>query len=551
MDKTIAAWLRELDEDFMIAWANKGLLRRGLKLADSLPADAATANAEDCQAQLEGHQQVLKPPGGFEQLSCSCPAPGACHHLIGFLLCLKNQTNAAGDPPATESAERPPWLAEDLSALEQQLGKSYLKRAQQVLLQAPDIELRDSARGLVARITEAEHFEVRIPRSIGLRAATCSCKAERCWHKALAVLAARQQADLYDPLANVEHALSSGQIDVVAQLNDWLRELVLQGSAGLSRALLERGDALVTVARQADFPLLASLLAGLLERLYDELAGRSFFRFEQLHNRLAQLWCRLQALQQIPLPQPLLALAGAHKRQYRLLQNLDLNMIAAEAWNSAAGFSGLSLHGYDPVNRVWYRHTQARSDQQAEASNWTPQRCWQHDTWGRQRLQDLPLSRIRLRRGWSSLDQQLSGREGTLIERIADQLSDAELPICTDFARLWAECAQTLRHDPLLSPRPLPVLLKIERADAPVFDSLNQTWSQCLYDSAEKTLAAHILLADDTSAALRGQLDRLWRQSKRWDLIFGWLSQQGASLRFKPVSLRCREETKWRQLSLL
>ena len=554
MNPELATWLRELDDEFLTAWANRGLLRRGRKLAESLPATPAattcTIGPDECTATLDGHQQALQLPGGFEQLSCSCPAASACHHLIAFLLYLQKQAASVVNDPAETETGPPPWLSDDLAALEKQLGKSYYKRAQQLLLQAPEIELDDTAGALLVKVTDNEQYSVRIPRSLGIRAATCSCKAERCVHKALAVLAARQQAGLYDPLADLNEALSSAQYDVVEQLQDWLRELVGQGSAGLSRALLERGEALVTVAKQADFPLLASLLSGLLERLNDELAGRSFLQMEQLRSRLAPLWGRLKALRQTPLPQSLQALVGTHKRHYRLVQELELLVIGAEAWQSAAGFCGLSLHCYAPASGEWYRHTQARSLQQAEASDWSPQQCWQHETWGGQRFYNLPLRRICVRRGWLSRDNQLSGRDGTLIESDSTIVSATALPLRTDFASLRADYARTMQGDPLLPPGPQAVVLKIARTEAPVFDSVNQVWSQPLYDAAGQPLPARLLLANAATAAMQKRLDRLWRQGKHWDVCFGWLSLRGTELQLQPVSLRCVGEGKWIQLSL-
>ena len=35
MNKALAAWIADINDDYLTDWANRGLLRRGRKLADS------------------------------------------------------------------------------------------------------------------------------------------------------------------------------------------------------------------------------------------------------------------------------------------------------------------------------------------------------------------------------------------------------------------------------------------------------------------------------------------------------------------------------------
>lgn len=547
-------WLKELSDDDLIAWANRGLLRRGRKLADSLYTSICeVVESGGYQATIENHQQTLDNPG-FDQLHCSCPAAATCHHLIAFLLCLQQQVSlSTATEPDNSTEEIPaPWLTDDFAALSKQLGNNHIKRAQRLLLQGAEVVLEDNASGnLVATVTERSRHQVRISRSSGLSAALCSCNAERCVHRALAVLYARQQAQLYDPLAESISALTEEQNTTIAQIQHWLRELMGLGLSGLSRSLSERGEALATVARQADLPLLSSQISALCQLQQDELAGRGFIQIGQFRQQLALLWLRLRSLQANPLPRPLLQLGGMHKRDYQLIQNLRLIGIGAERWQSKTGYMGLTLHLYAPEQNVWYRHTQARGVTQAELSDWSPLQCWRRESWaGFKRYNKIPGSELRLLHGWGTDEGQLSGREGTRLQLIGESQQDTSaLPVDNDFALLAGRYRQALSADPVALPPRLPVLISIASADEPVFNKLDQRWSQRVYDAQNRSLELIVNVSDAITAAALESLTR-WQKRKRWQYLFGHLTLHGHSLALYPVSLRCRGEQQWRHPTL-
>ncbi len=544
----LTAWLQGLDDGYLTDWANRGLLRRGRKLAEGLEADVCRVTESDCTAAIEGHTQALMAPG-FKDLSCSCPAAGPCHHLIAFLLCLQCHPDLATRTERDDAGPLP-WLVEDFSALEKLLGRTHVKRARRLLLQGPEIVLDEGEGGLIAVITDSARHTVRIPRSPGLVAATCTCNAERCVHRALAVLQARQQAGLYDPRADLDEVLDAPQREVVSQVRDWLREWVAQGSAGISRASMERGEALATVARQADFPLLASQVTGMVKLQKDELAGRAFVDIHHFRLQLTQVWARLRALQTTPLPQPLNVLAGEHKRHYRLIHHLELIGVGAEIWHSQTNYLGLSVHFYAPAEQAWYRHSQARSLQQAEVSSWSPQQCWKSGAIGGLAYRRIPGAHIRIFKGWVSSDRQLSGRDGTVLEVLSPELAETVPPIATDFAGLARDYGHRLSANPLVLSPSLPVIVRVAGATEPIFDRIEQILWQRLLDTHQRALRLEVTVRDEGSAAISKTLERLWCGGKRWDTIFGLLSHRERTLLLSPISIRCQGESPWTHLTL-
>ena len=69
-NNTLIAWIKDLNEDYLADWANRGLLRRGRKLAESQDASICVVAETGYQAEIEGQQQTLEAPS-FEHLNCS------------------------------------------------------------------------------------------------------------------------------------------------------------------------------------------------------------------------------------------------------------------------------------------------------------------------------------------------------------------------------------------------------------------------------------------------------------------------------------------------
>ena len=52
MDAQLIDWLHTLNDDYMISWANRGLLRRGRKLAQSVDHSDCQLNETECCAVI-------------------------------------------------------------------------------------------------------------------------------------------------------------------------------------------------------------------------------------------------------------------------------------------------------------------------------------------------------------------------------------------------------------------------------------------------------------------------------------------------------------------
>jgi hypothetical protein len=96
--------LLALDNDALVALANRGLVKRA---ARELEAGAVPALSTDADGTVRGRfpdgVEVAFPVGaGLDTASCTCPATGVCRHRVGLVLAYQRETEPAERGPASE-----------------------------------------------------------------------------------------------------------------------------------------------------------------------------------------------------------------------------------------------------------------------------------------------------------------------------------------------------------------------------------------------------------------------------------------------------------------
>lgn len=516
------AWLRLLDDAAIADWANKGLLRRGAK---TLAADASewTLAPDHAAAHLEGHTQTLR-GAGFTTLQCDCPAHGPCHHLCAFLLGLR-----ARAPSATISVAATPWLDGPADAVAKTLGEGAVRKALHWLAQGFEAALNESDGALIGDLSDPDEVTVRLPRAGGLAAASCTCKATTCAHRALVSLQARRAAGIAIPPLP-ETVLDETARTCLAQTRHWLTALALQGTAGIGPAFLDQGEALATELRQADLPRPGALLANLVNALRDDRLGRGG-AVERIPDSLASLWMCVRGLGQHPLPRPFHELAGVHRRAYRRAERLVLHGITTEIWYTRTGQRGFSVHFQESVSGRYLRWSESRRhDFDPE---WAPEAALAIATLGERPVRRLLAEPHLLHRGWVSDDGRLSAREGT---QLIDAQNPVPLPAPDDPATLLREHAANLHADPWRPFPPRHARLAVTGCAMPETDSIRQRWRMRLEgDGLDFELHGELR---GVQADIRRRLQKHLQRGERPAEVFGRIESVGGQLGMVPLAVR-------------
>ncbi len=552
MDASIQKWIAGLSDDYLIQWANRGLFRRGNKLAEKnrdievdIRPDGIRADLGRCAQEITGV--------GFDHMSCSCPAFEKCHHLTALLVLLRDRFNDAERRDDSPPEKDENWHLQNPAEIRKTLGPAVIKKAKQLFMQKTPVSLDIGASELKAAIRARRTYNVVIPRAGGLKASVCTCKKEvRCVHRGLAFFQAHEEAGL-EFADDVEAAcLSERQHRTLENVKTWLRTLAVQGASGVSLTQIEQGEALATLLKNVDLPKNSRHLTAVIRWLKSDRGREASARPESLRYSLARIHAHVSALGKPSPPQPFYTLAGSHTRPYDVVHNLRLAGVGAEAWEAGGEYSGFTLYLYHMQKNVWHRLVQARPLSYIKEMDWSPKLEFEQGFWsGGPKYSAIPGSRITVVNGWTSPDGALSGREGTVVHD-AEPLERRDMPpVYDDFASLAREYLSY--EDPRLfsDQPPMPAIIRADRWEGAVFDPYRQRWTRTGRDRNGAPVRLRIDAQSHGAETIRAMGKKEFNAEIEEGWLFGLLSNEKGVLTLRPISISGMTPECWTHLSML
>ena len=575
---TMISWIHDINDDYLVHWANKGLLRRGKKQLDKCLADEATFKANwsitdtDATAQIDGHEQKLT-DAGFEQLSCSCAANGPCFHLVCFLLGLKHIANkqvsdsgvndtqqylASNLPvhankqpesrqpkdeepcePATSQKEQhqsppkigpPPWQFDSYEDIAKHFTKAAFSKAQRYLLQSMPVNWQETESALTGNVQLKQVYNVHIPQNGGLNLSLCSCDKPQCEHRALLVLAWCIEQQRILPPARDE-ALLPWQRTVLNNLGNWLNQIVQYGMSSTTKLQIEQGERLTIELKQADLPKPAFLLSRVTALLTLEWQHQLISSPDRLRAAVAQLYAHKKALLVSPLPQPLNQLAGEHKRRFVACTGLDLIGIAVEELRRVnkddetvtSTKPNFKVHFFSPTQQRFYsvifQGLHGNSFRSALLGNCQVQRL-------------LHASFI-LNKGWCSADGGISTKEETHIKGITPIPLHDMLALLPSVNTQITQIVNKIRENPYEEHAPLFGVIRSDVFKTLELNEVHQQWQTTNEDSDGRNI--HIVI--DAIEHNTSALDKWQAHSQNAIAIFGRWHYDMQNLQFTPIAM--------------
>jgi hypothetical protein len=434
----VAAQAALLDEAALASLANRGLVRRARKDLEQAPPRLV--------GEHEGHVRLVVEEWQVDVAErvadsrCSCPARGACRHVIAALLHLAGLADRA--------EETAPCGTEVLDVTEEELrrfaGSALFRRALTEVARGLEVECRDGS-PFLARIPRFE-VECRFLPAGGLAGMLCSCHAEgACLHRVAVVLAWQVQQGRR-VLGPADQALleSSGaprtRQEVRAAVQATLAEMVSLGLSRLSPGMAQRLATLGVSAHGVDLPRLERLLHGLADEVQASLRRDALASTPSMLGRAA----RIHALC-IALETPRAELVGRHRSRYDALPELELMGVGAQSWRTRSGYAGLTVWFHDVRSGGFCTWSEARPvagqtfDPRARAAAPGP---WT----GCESPLKAARSHVRLRPAWRSPARRISGRESSHLIVLGPTAVDT-VPAVDDWSVLAARAPEALSFD--------------------------------------------------------------------------------------------------------
>ncbi|HOS42235.1 MAG TPA: SWIM zinc finger family protein, partial [Armatimonadota bacterium] len=314
-------------------------------------------------------------PDAPQRASCTCPAGGACRHILVAILAMRSggRDAVAPEPGITDSPSAgspasalPEVLALDDATLQKWAGKPLFRKA-----------LRRLANGLEVVIEGGAPLTIAIPAlqitcrwfpGAGFDGMLCGCHAAGpCEHRVLAILgvqARHGRAIVAEAAAMLEAASGAPRTraEVLAAVGGMLHELVIHGFSCAADATVERMQTLAVSAHGVDLPRLERLLETLAEETRLLLARSAAADTHNLLGAAAQA----AALRLALAARPTARLVGEHRSRYDDIGTLELAGMGARRWRTRSGYVGLTVYFWDAVSHAWATWSDARPAEQAE-----------------------------------------------------------------------------------------------------------------------------------------------------------------------------------------
>ena len=434
------SWLRGLSDDYIVNWSNKGRFRRAGRLVNS---EAPSAwDLDTLSSKLEGFSQTLT-SGSLKDIRCDCPAVDLCHHVVALVLGLRRAALEVEIRDDGKHANLEPWILETRAARIRAVGKPHYDRAMTLFHRGVQTELTENDHALIGQVLLDHAFEVHIPRVGDMDTWVCTCKQQRCVHRALVVIQACANAGL--AIGESTSTAAAPAPDLIDKTRHWLRELAVQGLNGLSRRVLDQGAAIATELAQADLPGIAGALRAANAEL-DREWRRSSVTSVQLRDAVATLWAQTTSLKSTPSATIVGTIGGFRRELYTVVKGLRLHTLGFELWESARGYRGYSVHFFAPDSGRGFALSEARAS--GQDPSWTPRRALAEAQIGGVRLTDLKGCSFSLN-GWVTQNGRISAKAGTQIIDIAPTDGHVILELAPSLGERRKAFANELRRLPL------------------------------------------------------------------------------------------------------
>lgn len=389
--------LSRFDDDALVAWANRGLLRRACKDLELHQPALVEDSAIALKLEFLGHT-ISFDSRGPSQASCSCPATGVCHHLLAAVLWLQRESaesteSARGGVDAT-SAEAEEGgvkrLHEELvsisvASLEKHAGKTGYRWAWQYVQDIePGREPSISAgRNIVINLRQPRIAFRYMGGDIEQLIADTQVKAIEKYRVAAMLayqrthgvnIAPPQNRQGPKPIAldlGMDHALPNttqeSQRDSRARIRESVAQLLGEcvdlGLSHLSHSVQERFTTLAVWAQGAEYFRLALLLrriADHVELLLERAGGADEHRLmEELSLAFGLVSALSASDHRSEAPTHLL---GRARSRYDTAGALTLLGLGALPWRAASGYVGLTLMFWSPEEKRFLSWTDARPE---------------------------------------------------------------------------------------------------------------------------------------------------------------------------------------------
>ena len=539
----IAALVAGFDDASWEALASKGLLRRARKdIEKGHFIEVAEQSGDTLRLKVQPFV-VSIPAAGPAQATCSCPAPGICHHILMAGLFLQTRGSAPGTKPTAASPET---IREEVAFFTPERLKAWAGasdyRAGTALLEknilSPHFEFGET---VLIRLMPS-NIEARYVPQGGLDGMVLPRTQSRRIAVA-AILALRNSLGFKLPEVAEQKALIElsgtprSTKEILESAAGVLEDAIKIGLSHASPVLIERLVTLAVSAQGANLPRVSLAL----KTVADEISSLLKREARADEARLLLLMARVYALMEAILRGgeiPKIELGGVSRAAYVDVPEIELFGVGAYTWKTGSGYEGLTVLFWSNQSKEFLSWAVARPATQKFDAR---QRFYGEGPWdGAQSPQQAASSHIRLRNARRTANGRLSGSMKTS----ALVLATTSLQSLDFGARLftsWRVLEGYVRERQplgLRDPNPLDLIVVVEPASFGTrrYDPISQSFAWDIYDQTDDLIVMSLPFREWSQDAIRVLEALEPKDDPRWRVIVRTALRDGA-LSIEPISV--------------
>ena len=481
--------LNIVDEDYLIAIANKGLVNRAKREIHDVSL-ALSISDNEIKAVFPDDTAV-KITDSLNQFECSCPSRSICRHVLITIL----KASADGANVTADTGEESTEISDTafnylLNYTAEMLIKTFGKSAYNDILfkmtAGGTAEITQNAI-LSIQLTDSA-FTVRFLPNADLEQSVCSCKNKNCRHLLEAILyyVKHKNGKLDFEITESE---SNVDISILPHVKKLIEEIFKIGLFRLPVGYAEKCGQFGVLCHGAGFAVFERLFQSVEKEIKLYHQKNAAFNKGRLIGNLTEIYricCTLENGGDI-------RNAGKFKQKYMELPKICVIGMGASAWYTKSGFCGVTAIFYSPDIKKTATFTSSRPVTSEREAMETIKQIWQtKSSW------NLPISLNALSSGELSLigakiseNGRLSSSETVSASLIQPDIAYTHKELSPLVYEDYGKIKELFSFDTEI-PSIIHVILKVEKIENGYFDRITQSYKAKVFDSAGNYLTLTI-----------------------------------------------------------
>lgn len=550
----IKSLLNLCNDDFIINFANKGLLKRANKEIDKgVEVKIEVLGDEEIEIVFDEDTKCLVKPQ-INDIGCTCKAKGVCKHIVTSILILRDELSKE-----VVNQDREGSIQEDVIHNTENLWIKNVKIDEIVDKLKPN-NIRDILFRLNYNMdygVEKNNYkvQVRIYDNIIITAPfigdidnmLCSLRCDGlCHHKVEALLICLINENIYDKQDVINTLVRKFKNDkhirddkCLVDVNKLTRKMLEVGLARLPKTILNEIEYEVHRCTRLNYPRLEKMLKSLITTINRYYSKDASFSNSNYIRQLIKIALVTKAIDNAVDYKVLTDAIGVKKTTYVPISDLCLFGIGALGWTSNSNYQGITYYFYDDDNASLYSYNDVMPTETTKSNSikrmYNKTQIWSLEA----PMKDLCRKKIKIKKPRINEQNRLSSSndtEGFILDKTEMSKLKLEKLLYRDFSQLIEHMKDsftfTIRKKDELESL---VIVEVDKYDEPHFDEINQQLRVDMYDENKEVLTMLIQYNEHTDYLIKA-IERTYKNGGLGYRLLGKVFKYEDSYYISPIT---------------